>query len=84
MKGREHESDLALRLSREFGDGFSGGAKKDFFEFFGKLAADADAGGRGEDFGEGKEGTGEAMGGFKVDGGVVADGGSGKFVVATA
>ena len=84
MKGREHEGDLALRLSREFGDGFSGGAKKDFFEFFGKFAADADAGGGGEDFGEGKKGTGEAMGGFKVDGGVVASGGRGEFVLAAA
>ena len=84
MKGREHESDLALRLSREFGDGFSGGAKKDFFEFFGKLAADADAGGGGEDFGEGKKGTGETMGGFEIDGGVVAGGGRGELILATA
>ena len=84
MKGREHESDLALRLSREFGDGFSGGAKKDFFEFFGKFAADADAGGGGEDFGECKKGTSATMGGFEVDGGVVASGGSGELILATA
>ena len=84
MKGREHESDLALRLSREFGGGFGGGAKKDFFEFFGKFAADADAGGGGKNFGEGKKGTGEAMGGFEVDGGVVAGSGSGEFILATA
>ena len=84
MKGREHESDLALRLSREFGGGFSGGAKKDFFEFFGKFAADADAGGGGEDFGEGKKGAGETMRGFEVDGGVVASGGRGEFVLAAA
>ena len=84
MKGREHESDLALRLSSKFGGDFSGGAKKHFFEFFGKFAADADAGGGGEDFGEGKKGTGEAMGGFKVDGGVVASGGRGEFVLAAA
>ena len=84
MKGREHESDLALRLSSKLGGDFSGGAKKHFFEFFGKFAADADAGGGGEDFGEGKKGTGEAMGGFKVDGGVVASGGRGEFVLAAA
>ena len=83
-QGREHESDLAFRLSSKLGGGLSGGAEKDFFEFFGKFAADADAGGGGEDFGEGKEGTGETMRGFEVDGGVVAGGGSGEFILATA
>ena len=84
MKGREHESDLAFRFSSKLGGGLSGGAEKDFFEFFGKFAADADAGGGGEDFGKGKKGTGEAMGGFEVDGGVVAGSGSGEFILATA
>ena len=84
MKGREHESDLALRLSSKLGGDFSGGAKKHFFEFFGKFAADADAGGWGKDFGEGKKGTGETMGGFEVDGGMVASGGSGELILATA
>ena len=83
-KRREHESDLAFRLSSKLGGGLSRGAEKDFFKFFGKFAADADAGGGGEDFGEGKKGTGEAMGGFKVDGGVVASGGRGEFVLAAA
>ncbi len=83
-KRREHESDLAFRLSSKLGGGLSGGAEKHFFEFFGKFPADADTGGGGEDFGEGKESTGETMGGFEVDGGVVAVGGSGKFVVASA
>ena len=84
LERREHESDLAFRFSSKLGGGLSGGAEKDFFEFFGKFAADADSGGGGEDFGEGKKGTGEAMGGFKVDGGVVASGGRGEFVLATA
>jgi hypothetical protein len=83
-KRREHESDLAFRLSSKLSGDLRGGAEKDFFEFFGKFAADADAGGVGEDFGEGKESTGEAMRGFEVDGGVVAGGGSGEFVLATA
>ncbi len=83
-KRREHESDLAFRLSSKLSGGLSGGAEKHFFEFFGKFTADANAGGGGEDFGEGKKGTGEAMGGFEVDGSVVAGGGSGEFVLATA
>ena len=83
-KRREHESDLAFRLSRKLGGGLSGGAEKHFFEFFGKFAADADAGGGREDFGEGNESTGETMGGFEVDGGMVAGGGSGELILATA
>ena len=53
LERREHESDLAFRFSSKLGGGLSGGAEKDFFEFFGKFAADADSGGGGEDFGEG-------------------------------
>jgi hypothetical protein len=83
-KRREHESDLAFRLSSKLGGGLSRGAEKHFFEFFGKFAADADSGGRGKDFGEGKESTGEAMRGFEVDGGVVAGGGSGELILAAA
>ena len=84
LERREHESDLAFRFSSKLGGGLSGGAEKDFFEFFGKFAADADAGGGGEDFGEGKKGAGETMRGFEIDGGVVASGGRGEFVLAAA
>ena len=84
LERREHESDLAFRLSSKLGGGLGGGAEKHFFEFFGKFAADADAGGRGKNFGEGKKGTSETMGGFKVDGGVAAGCGSGEFILAAA
>ena len=84
LERREHESDLAFRFSSKLGGGLSGGAEKDFFEFFGKFAADADSGGGGEDFGKGKKGAGETMRGFERDGGVVASGGRGEFVLAAA
>ena len=83
-KRREHESDLAFRLSSKLGGGLSRGAEKHFFEFFGKFAADADSGGWGKDFGKGKKGTSETMRGFEVDGGVVAGGGSGELILAAA
>jgi len=82
--GREHKSDLALRLFPEVGGDFCRSSDKYFLEFFSEFAGDTDLGVRRKDFDEGREGSGKAMRGFEVYRGVVAPGRCGDFVESTA
>jgi len=82
--GREHESDLALRLFPEVGGDFCGSSDKYFFEFFSEFASDTDLGVGGEDLDKSGKRSSEAVGRFEVHRGVVAFGRRGNFVEAAS
>jgi len=82
VQGRDHQGDLALGVFTEFRRRFSRGADEDLLELFGQLPADGDPGLSGQDFGGLGQSAGDPMGGFEIDGGVVAAGGGGELFFA--